>query len=780
MENSQCAHRVLVGPVGKSDIKSYVEALFKYANSPVYVTHRAYTEGRSSQCINRTATCIGGGDLVADAVAAATTAAKYPIPTVYCPPIAGFSTATEATESALVEAYTISVDCDQHPYESRRLLESNLGQATVVVATGGEWHDPDTNQVEDKLHLHWRLTKAAVGEDLVRLKTARKMATDKVGGDFTGVSPVHPFRAPGSWHRKAEPRLAKIITLNETAEIELGHALDRLGQMNPARWVAGIAPVSAYAHQHLAYDSPSPREQDLARALEGFWDPDNYSDWTNAALALHGVPGGQEAWLRWSARSAKFDMSENNHKWSQTVPTRGITALSIFARVPKETLSAWGRDNTARGRFNVSDLGIFQPRNPGHPPAAGQHSYKLDPHGRPKAELGNVVAALCDQSLSGADICFDTFRAELMTSQPGQNAWRPLLDGDAVELRIRLSNHGFPPVGREVMRDALTLVARDKQVDSAMQWLRHGVPRWDGIPRVETALSDHFRVRDEPYTRAVAQYLFTAMAGRVLSPGCQADMVVILVGGQGVGKSTAAAALSPHTDLFGELSFSEKDADQSRAIRGKLILELSELRGLKTRDAESIKGLITRRHERWTPKYKEYETSYPRRCIFVGTTNSAEFLADETGERRWLPVRVEGQIDINALKAAMPQLWAEARELFGRHGVIWQKAQALAASLHAGFKDRDPWTDNVIEWLENGGHIGLAPPTAMTTLEILRDALGFEVRQVGQREKQRLSKIMRENGFTLKSIWKGGRSNWAWVLDRGPLTPSHESEEVTG
>ena len=136
-----------------------------------------------------------------------------------------------------------------------------------------------------------------------------------------------------------------------------------------------------------------------------------------------------------------------------------------------------------------------------------------------------------------------------------------------------------------------------------------------------------------------------------------------------------------------------------------------------------------------------------------------------------------GQIDINALKAAMPQLWAEARELYGRHGVIWQKAQALAAPQHAGFKDCDPWTDSVIEWLEHGGHMGLAPPTAMTTLEILSGVLGFEARNVGQREKQRLSKIMRENGFTLKSVWQGRRSIWAWVFDRGPLTPSHESKE---
>ena len=159
------------------------------------------------------------------------------------------------------------------------------------------------------------------------------------------------------------------------------------------------------------------------------------------------------------------------------------------------------------------------------------------------------------------------------------------------------------------------------------------------------------------------------------------------------------------------------------------------------------------------------------------TPAAASSSAPQTGERRWLPVRVEGQIDINALKAAMPQLWAEARDLYGRHGVIWQKAQALAASQHIDFKDRDPWTDNVVEWLAGKGHMGLAPPSAMTTVEILIGVLGFEARNVGQREKQRIAKIMRENGFTLRSVWQESRSIWAWVFDRGPLTPSHDSKE---
>lgn len=400
--------------------------------------------------------------------------------------------------------------------------------------------------------------------------------------------------------------------------------------------------------------------------------------------------------------------------------------------------------------------------------------YKLDQTGRPKAVIENVVAALMDPQACGMDIRFDVFRAELMITIAGRNEWRPFVDGDAVDLRMQLADSGFAPVGRELMRDALTLIARDRQFDSAAHWLDHEVPQWDGVPRVETALVDYFNASDNAYTRAVSLYLFTAIPGRVLCPGCQADMALVFVGAQGVGKSSAAAALSPSPDFFGELSFGEKDADQSRAIRGKLILELSELRGLKTRDAESIKGLITRRHERWTPKYKEYETSYPRRCVFIGTTNTMEFLADETGERRWLPVRIEAQINIHALNGVLPQLWAEGREQYRNNGVMWREAQALASYQHQAFKDQDVWADQIVEWLASSGHMGLAPPASFTTLDVLRDVLGFEARQVGQREKNRVSRILREAGFALKSVWRTNRSVWAWVRDSPNITPSRD------
>src|ERR1700676_3125949 len=98
-------------------------------------------------------------------------------------------------------------------------------------------------------------------------------------------------------------------------------------------------------------------------------------------------------------------------------------------------------------------------------------------------------------------------------------------------------------------------------------------------------------------------------------------------------------------------------------MRGRLVIELGELRGLHSRDSDSIKAFISRTHEEWRLLYKEHNTVFARRFLFFGTTNRDEFLADETGERRWLPLKI-GKCDPDGAAADCLQLWAEASTLF--------------------------------------------------------------------------------------------------------------------
>lgn len=95
-----------------------------------------------------------------------------------------------------------------------------------------------------------------------------------------------------------------------------------------------------------ATEGNEPRRKDVARALDGYWSPDDYADWVKAALALHAVDWGEEVWLDWAAKSSKFEHAENSEKWGQTTPTGGITPRTILDRVPKSVLRRWGMEHS--------------------------------------------------------------------------------------------------------------------------------------------------------------------------------------------------------------------------------------------------------------------------------------------------------------------------------------------------------------------------------------------------------------------------------------------------
>jgi hypothetical protein len=158
----------------RDQIEIFVEGLFRHASPQGYVSLRAFHEDGSSKAFRITPTGLAGGlKFLMDAVEDdARRAANNPKPVVFCPPIASFSDGKHARDQDIVEGFALSVECDQRPQQAKQKLEQILGPATFVVASGGKWTDPDTGQIQDKLHLHWRLRVPASGADLAKLKQA--------------------------------------------------------------------------------------------------------------------------------------------------------------------------------------------------------------------------------------------------------------------------------------------------------------------------------------------------------------------------------------------------------------------------------------------------------------------------------------------------------------------------------------------------------------------------------------------------------------------------------
>jgi hypothetical protein len=383
------------------------------------------------------------------------------------------------------------------------------------------------------------------------------------------------------------------------------------------------------------------------------------------------------------------------------------------------------------------------------------------------ATVDNVTMAVRRPDVCGIEIRFDIFRDEIMYSKPGRNEWQSFRDPDYMRLRIALERGRFAPVGRELIRDVVQLVASENEFDTAQLWL-NGL-QWDGVPRLDGFLSRYFSAEDTDYTKAVSRYIWSALAGRVLVPGIKADMSPILVGAQGRGKSSAVAAMVPGPEFFADISFHEKDADLSRTMRGCLIGEIGELRGLHTKELEGIKSFMSRTHDSWIPKYREFSVQVPRRLLFIGTTNKDEFLADETGNRRWLPVKVN-QVFVDRIKADRLQLWAEARELFLASGLQYQEAEDLASAVHEDHTISDSWTEVIDDWLDKEDDLTGETPRARKFLrvtDVLVEALGFVERNITRKEENRMGTTLRTLGYTRKKVRIGGKIAWAFV----PLVP---------
>ena len=394
------------------------------------------------------------------------------------------------------------------------------------------------------------------------------------------------------------------------------------------------------------------------------------------------------------------------------------------------------------------DLGPL-PVEPGKAVALPRPPFDCEKSGHIKATLDNLALALERSDICKMHLRTDSFRDEIMCAPHNQpRAWRPLKDTDYTRLRRWLERNKFNTIGRELMRDALQEHAERFSFDSAIEWLTEEIPDWDGVKRVETFFTENMGVEDSAYTRAVARYLFSAMAGRVLEPGVQADMVPILVGPQGYRKSSAVRALSPSPKFFVEIDLGEKDDNLARRQRGKLLGEIAELNGLHTRDLEWIKACVARPSENWVPKYKEFSTEYPRRLVFIGTTNAVEFLGDTSGERRWLPLTVTRVADIENIVKCRPQLWAEARELFLAGGVDWRGAEYLAGDAHEKHTMTDVWEEEILRWLDTPNEVGAEGEETprgrgfFTTAQVMDGALGQLAKNSKRGDEMRISKIL--------------------------------------
>ena len=235
-------------------------------------------------------------------------------------------------------------------------------------------------------------------------------------------------------------------------------------------------------------------------------------------------------------------------------------------------------------------------------------------------------------------------------------------DTDDAGLRWYLeSNYGITSTNKII--DGVNLIAEENAENKVATRLQS--TQWDGEKRIETLFIDYLGCEDNIYTREVSEKSLVAAVRRAIYGGIKWDNMPILIGPQGVGKSTFLKILG--MDWYNDSLVNVEGKDACELIQGSWILEMGELSSLRKSELNLVKNFLSRTDDIFRASYGRRAQKYPRRCAFFGTANDTNFLRDETGNRRFWPIDCFINKPIksifNDLNDELDQIWAEACEL---------------------------------------------------------------------------------------------------------------------
>lgn len=369
--------------------------------------------------------------------------------------------------------------------------------------------------------------------------------------------------------------------------------------------------------------------------------------------------------------------------------------------------------------------------------------------------LANVLTAFREAPEWRGVIRLDAFAHTTMLMLPppwhsDRETWvaRAWNDHDDT-LAAEWCQHNGLMVSPQITLPAAQAVADENSFHPVRDYLNGLMSKWDGLEHIAEVLPAAFGAEPTPYVKAVFRATMIAAVARIMNPGCKADTVLILEGAQGARKSTACNVLfSPwFTDDIADLG----SKDSAMQARGAWCIELAELSSMNRGEVERVKAFITRRVDRFRPSYGRHVIEAPRQCIFIGTTNSESYLRDETGARRYWPVKC-GSIDVAMLQNWRDRLWAEAVAMYHAGESWWLTDSETIEAAKVEQDERyvsDPW--HVI--VQNA----IALKERVTIEELLTDSLMVEKPRQTTADLMRVGRILKQLGWKKKRLSSGHR-----------------------
>lgn len=417
--------------------------------------------------------------------------------------------------------------------------------------------------------------------------------------------------------------------------------------------------------------------------------------------------------------------------------TGELPRLILASHLPKATISHLLKRIAAKAKVPVADL----KENLKQATTANGWKAKLryEENGNLRDSRMNMVTVLNHDPTWRGVLFYDEFSGDILKrrlppfANPVLGAWTDL---DSSKTAMWLEEHYDIAPKTLAVDEAIQIIADLHSLHVVREYLDR--LRWDGTPRCKTWALKYLGAADTPVHRFVGQAWLCGAVMRAYQPGAKFDNVLVLEGNQGSRKSTALATLGGAWHCESITDVGSKDSLTS--LRGMWIVEFAELDAIGRVESSRIKQHISAQSDVYRPPYGRRSIRVQRQNVFAATCNPEKYLKDETGARRFWPVRCGKTIDIEALERDRDQLWAEAVHLWRNGEQTWADASMtyLTEAQDARFVE-DPWEEHIAEML--------AVKRECLMREVL-DYLGVEVCRQTQSDKNRAAKILRRLGFT--------------------------------
>ena len=228
------------------------------------------------------------------------------------------------------------------------------------------------------------------------------------------------------------------------------------------------------------------------------------------------------------------------------------------------------------------------------------------------------------------------------------------------------------------------------------------LPSYDEKTDYITELANTITTTKQDLWQQCFKKWLVAMVGCVLDEKVINHTVIVFSGKQGLGKTTWVEKLVPKPlkEYLFSGTINPNNKDTLVQLAECMLINLDELENLNRSEIGSLKEIITKTQIRMRKAYGHNNETMPRRASFAGSVNTAQFLNDSTGSRRFLCFELEGikyqhDVDIN-------MAFSQALFLFKSGFRFWFDQEEIKSITENNeqYQLRSPEEELLLTWFE--------------------------------------------------------------------------------